>query len=111
MEMIKINSKLPTSTKPTTTLDKKCETMVVNTGKQTVQDWDTWGDYTDKNSGFLDGAISSIMGMGVGDQAEYGGLAELKRWTSELGRSRELEFVKQSTGKRRDKQRKRSEIA
>ena len=29
MEMIKINSKLPTSTKPTTTLDKKYETMVV----------------------------------------------------------------------------------
>ena len=50
------------------------------------------------------------MEMGVGDQAEYGGLAELRRWASELGRSRELEFVKQSTGKRRDKQRKRSEI-
>ena len=34
MEMIKINSKRPTSTKPTTILDKKYETMVSNTGKQ-----------------------------------------------------------------------------
>lgn len=46
----------------------------------------------------------------MGGQAEHGGRAELRRWTSELGRSRELEFVERSTGKRRDKQRKRSEI-
>ena len=89
MEMIKINSKLPTSTKPTTTLDQKYETMVVKHWK-TVQDWDTRGDYTDKNSGFLDRAVSSSMGMGVGGQAEHGGLADLRRWTSELGRSRKL---------------------
>ena len=89
---------------------KNVKQWLSNTGNQTVQPWDPRGDCTDKNSCFLGGAVSGSIGMGVGGQAEHGGRAELRRWTSELGRSRELEFVERSTGKRRDKQRKRSEI-